>query len=198
MSKKSVAKSLPLRWGRRYPYTHEHRAPTKERAQRLPTSRPLVPFECLKVGQFYNCAISFKPITRGGKVPEALPKHKVLLAAKVLEYPAVEAFCLTTFGGRTLAKFNGIEGVSREEYISVGGIAVGNQLTKYLGIESTPPVMKGWLNFVRPIMVEYDDTAPHRKRVCYASESTKTINPPPQVPMRQPKRQLRPSNISNR
>lgn len=130
----------------------------------------IVPFEQIKVGQFYNCGISFTPIRPGGRVPGMIPKHRVLVT-RIERHDgeqSVEYFYLTTFGGRTPTIFHGLGSVKRHMYLPFAPA----ELPGYLSLESDPTVMRGYLNFARPLLVAYTDDIPGPQKLQHAPEST--------------------------
>lgn len=130
---------------------------------------PLVPFEDLVVGRFYNAAISFQPDRPGGHVPAALAKHRVLLQRIDPMSNSVEVYYITTFGnGRTSpTRFHRGNTLQRRMYLPLSPLAFPG----YLSIRSTPPVLKGWLNFGRSAEILYGPATPSRQLLRHPPES---------------------------
>lgn len=148
-----VSPGYPLSQSRHHP----HANPTSDPAGRNVSiyQSTIVPFEQIKVGQFYNCCISFTPLRPGGRVPGTIPKHRVLVTrVETYNYDgqqSVEYFYLTTLGGQTPAIFHGKGSVKQHMYLPFAPA----EIPGYLSLESDPPVMCGYLHFAQPLLVDY-------------------------------------------
>lgn len=108
------------------------------------------------------------------KVPTALPKHRVLVSRISEESHTVEVYYLTTFAGKlNPVTFHKNHPMKRLMYIPVAPLIHDN----YLSITSTPPVIRGWCNFVQPAVIRYEDETPSRELLRHCPESV-GINPP--------------------
>lgn len=162
-----ISKSPPLSQLRRPPY-RRRAADTAASGHALQQST-IIPLEEIQCGHFYNCSISFTPVGRGRRVPRTIPKHRVLV--KEVDTTAgerlVEIFYLTTFSGSTPSAFHGSRNDKRRMYLPMEPHAhLG-----YLSLASSPPLMCGWLNFARPMLVRYTDDLPSARKLRRAPES---------------------------
>lgn len=162
-----VSKPSPLSRVRHHPYAQPANNVTG-RNPRIHEST-IVPFKDIEIGRFYNCAISFTPILPGGRVPGMMPKHRVLVTrieSQANEH-SVEVFYMTTFGGRTPALFHDTQSENRHMYLPFEP----EQLAGRVSLSSNPPVIRGWLNFARPVLVTYSDDLPGPRKLRHAPES---------------------------
>lgn len=98
-----------------------------------------------------------------------IPKHCVLVT-RIERHDgeqSVEYFYLTTFGGRTPTIFHGLGSVKQHLYLPFAPA----ELPGYLSLESDPPVMRGYLNFARLLLVAYTDDIPGPRKLQHAPES---------------------------
>lgn len=159
------------------PYSRQHR-PAAAPIPREPTVPsnpfPLVAFNDLVIGNFYNAAVTFKPNRAHRVVPQSMIKHRVLLTHIDHRRKAVYVNYVTTFGNGhyTPTRFHKNER-DRQMYIPFDPL----RFSGYLSVASTPPLMKGWLNFADPCVIDYNAGTSVRRMIRHTPESV-GIAPP--------------------
>lgn len=140
----------------------------------IPSNATVVPFEQLKIGNFYNCGISFIANRPGDQVHSALPKHRVLLSRIIERSHNVEVYYLTTFAGNgNPSIFHNNHAIKKRMYLPFKPLVHPD----YISMESCPPVMKGWCNFADTAIIKYSNQTPSRQLLRHCPESI-GIEPP--------------------
>lgn len=110
----------------------------------------------------------------GGKVPTALPKHRVLVSRIAEQSHTVEVHHVTTFAGEhNPVTFHKNHPLRQLIYVPFTPLVHED----YLSITSTPNVIKGWCNFVEPATIRYEDQKPSRELLRHCPESV-GVSPP--------------------
>lgn len=139
-----------------------------------------VPFEEIEDGRFYNASISFTPTVAGGRTPGSIPKHRVLVnRVERGDKPSVELYYVTTFGGRSPTAFHGRHNDDWRMYLPMAP----EQQIGYLSLSSVPPVIRGWLNFARPMLIRYSSDLSGSKKLRHPPESLGVAVPLPHGPV---------------
>lgn len=174
---KSKQKSFtkPTRPLHNLPYSRQHRPAAPPITRESPANPfPLVPFNELVVGNFYNAAVAFNPDGARRTVPQSMIRHRILLTHIDRRRKAVYVDYVTTFGnGRhTPTRFHS-DLNKRHMYIPFAPL----DFPGYLSVASTPPLMKGWLNFADSCVIDYNAGISVKRMIPHAPESV-GIGPP--------------------
>lgn len=134
----------------------------------IPSNAAVVPFEQLQIGNFYNCGITFVAHRPGAQVHGALPKHQVLLSRIIERSHNVQVYYLTTSTGTgNPSSSHNNQAIKKRMYLPFTPLVHPD----YIGMESSPPVMKVWCNFADPAVIRYSDQTPSRQLLRYCPES---------------------------